>query len=355
MEIFTLLKANIRHKKGSFVSIIILMLIICMSFTAIFSIKQNCANGINDAYRRVNSSDLTLLMSNRVITDELLRSVEQHPAVKDMVVKEAIFVFDSKFGDVQDTNPWFLLRLTDEYSILNDRLTGYADETPALQKGELYLPQGIATKLGCGIGDTVKLNTIGGIEEFTVKGFVVEPTCGAMNMGLKQVFISDEDFARLQADAIGKSTEQKQADFRIIELYKADESINEGQFKRQLNKDTGVIDYCFFSLTKAQAYEYTVIFSDMILWGLLVFVAFLVCVVLIVMAHSISTSIEMEYTSLGVLKAQGFTEGRIKMVFAAQYLLAQVIGALLGMICAWPLIKILGGIFQPILAIPCAN
>ena len=49
MEVLTLLKANIRHKKGSFVSIIILMLIISLTFTAIISIKNNCENGIEDA------------------------------------------------------------------------------------------------------------------------------------------------------------------------------------------------------------------------------------------------------------------------------------------------------------------
>lgn len=54
MEIFTLLKANIRHKKGSFVSIMILMLIVSMSFTAIFSLKDNCINSIEKALDSIN-------------------------------------------------------------------------------------------------------------------------------------------------------------------------------------------------------------------------------------------------------------------------------------------------------------
>ena len=78
MEILTLLKANIRHKKGSFVSIIILMLIVSLSFTAVFSIRDNSVNSINNALESVNTANLNLLMNNHVLTDELLDSVEEH-------------------------------------------------------------------------------------------------------------------------------------------------------------------------------------------------------------------------------------------------------------------------------------
>lgn len=355
MEILTLLKANIRHKKGSFVSIIILMLIVSMSFTAVFSVKDNCTDGVNDAIAGADVADITLFMNHQALTDELLASVEKHSLVKKMVVKEAVATFDAEFGGKRETNPWFLVRLTDDCRILNKDLSGYAEETPGLHKGEIYVSQGVGAKLGCGIGDTIKINTLGGVEAFTIKGFSVEPVCGAMNMGLKQVVVSDEDFARLQAEAIALATEQQQADFRIIGLYKAGDSVSETAFKRQLNKDTGVVDYAFFTLTKSQSHSYTVLFSDMILSVLLIFVAFLVGIVLIVMAHAISTSIEMEYTGLGVLKAQGFTQNKIKMVFGAQYLLAESIGAVLGVALAFPLIRFFGGIFQPILAIPYEN
>ena len=37
MEMITLLKANIRHKKGSFVSVILLTMIVAMSVTIVLS------------------------------------------------------------------------------------------------------------------------------------------------------------------------------------------------------------------------------------------------------------------------------------------------------------------------------
>ena len=41
MDIILLIKKNIRYKKGSFTSIIMLMLIIALSITTIVSIKEN--------------------------------------------------------------------------------------------------------------------------------------------------------------------------------------------------------------------------------------------------------------------------------------------------------------------------
>lgn len=163
MEIFTLLKANIRHKKGSFVSIIILMLIISMSFTAVFSIKENCSNSIQNALDNVNAGDLNMIMNADMLSNELLESVENHSLVKDVVVKEAVATVETKFGDEKtDNSMWAMVKLTDEYRLLNEDLSGYADEVPELKSGEIYVPQAVNTTLGCNIGDKIELNTVNG-------------------------------------------------------------------------------------------------------------------------------------------------------------------------------------------------
>lgn len=355
MEVLTLLRANIRHKKGSFVSIIILMMIVSLAFTAIISVRDNCVESTEAALERANAGSLALFIEKKNLSDALLDSVKNHPAVKDVTFKEAVKSLGATFGEIEDGNPWMMTRLTPKDSLLNEDASGYANHTPALKSGEMYISQGLGTKMGCDIGDTLLISTLTGEREFLVKGFIVEPLCGSMNMGYKIVFISDEDFAQLQQDALTKNPNNLDVDYRVLQIHKADESLSDSQFKRQLNLDTGIIDHALGTLSRTQTIEYTNIYPDIISNVLMIFVVFLVAIVLIVMAHSISTSIEMEYTSLGVLKAQGFTERKIRMVFSAQYLVAQLVGALLGMVAALPLIHFLGGIFQPILSIPCQN
>ena len=50
MEIITLLRANIRHKKGSFISVILLTLLIAMSITTVLSIQESTRTGVNTSY-----------------------------------------------------------------------------------------------------------------------------------------------------------------------------------------------------------------------------------------------------------------------------------------------------------------
>lgn len=57
MEILTLLKANIRHKKGSIVSVILLTLIIAMSVTTILSIKESAFKGVDNAHEICDTPD----------------------------------------------------------------------------------------------------------------------------------------------------------------------------------------------------------------------------------------------------------------------------------------------------------
>lgn len=355
MEIVTLLKSNIRHRKGSFVSIIILMLIVSMSFTAIFSIKDNSSNGIEKAFEDTNIGDINMYIRTDALTDDILDPVKNHSSVEDVIVRESVVGYGTEFDDVENTNSLFITKLTDEYSLIDEDLSGYAEKVPALEKGEIYIPQGLATMLGCEIGDTIKLITITDAYEFTVKGFIVEPVYGYVTVNIKQVFVSDEDFAILQKEAIENETEEEYADCRLIQVYKADESVSDNDFKKQLSEETEIINYAEGAFTKTQLMTYCNMFPDIILSVLLAFVAFLVAIVLIVMAHSISTSIEMEYTSLGVLKAQGFTEGKIRIILALQYIFAEIVGSIIGILLALPLIKFFGNIFQPMTAVPAEN
>ena len=58
MEIITLVKANIRHKKGSFTSIIILMTIISAALLSMLSVQGDAFHSISDAHDRVHTENI---------------------------------------------------------------------------------------------------------------------------------------------------------------------------------------------------------------------------------------------------------------------------------------------------------
>ena len=148
-------------------------------------------------------------------------------------------------------------------------------------------------------------------------------------------------------------TEDKHGLAKNLEIYKADDcSISNVQLRRQLNLEMGLTDMGVFSLTNDLAMYYTTMIPEIVCSVLLVFIALLLAIVIIVTVHSISVEIEANYVTFGVLKAQGFDKSKIRALFLGQYLLAEIIGAVLGIALSIPLIGICSNIFVAMTAVP---
>lgn len=346
MEIITLLKANIRHRKGSFVSIILLMIIVAMSVTAIFSAQDNVIGAIDRELTSLDSGDILFFIKRTALTNELKAAVENSGLVGRTAEYSAVVAGKMSSGENIYESPLFIQKQREGYKLFNKALDGYEDVTPTLQKGEIYLPLGLETNMHCKIGDTVTAKTNFGEYTYTIKGFIAEPVNGSAMIGWTQLFIGSEDYDALEADCLAAETDTLSSDYRLLYVYKADGcELSDVRLCRQLNLETGILNYALGSMARSQSIYYTNLFAETILNIMLVFVVMLFIIVLIVMGHSITTGIEMEYVSLGVLKAQGFTNGKIKAVFTMQYLSAQLIGTIIGVAAAIPLTKLIGGIF----------
>ena len=75
MELLTLVKANLKHKKGGFLSILILMLIISTVLTSVLSIQKNMDTRIYDAHDAVGTGDLVIFMEHKELTEDMLLSL----------------------------------------------------------------------------------------------------------------------------------------------------------------------------------------------------------------------------------------------------------------------------------------
>lgn len=353
MEILTLLKANIRRKKGSFVSVILLTLIITMSVTTILSIKESAFKGVNNAHEICDTSDLLVMYRSDNLTDDLVEKIKSDDRVKRVDISDSILTEKATMGNEAHNNTMFITRYDENIRLLKSDLNGIAENTPELQKGGIYVPQGLLTVLHGKVGEKISLETLDGEHEFIVKGILLEPMLGASVNGFKILCISDEDFSEIAVSVSEAETEDKHGLGKNLKIYKADDcTLTNGQFRRQLNLDTGVTNMSIWSLTNDMSIHYTTLFPEIISSVLIVFVMFLLVIVVIVTVHSISVEIETNYVTFGVLKAQGFNKNKIRMLFLYQYLLAEMIGAVLGISLSIPLIKLTSNIFVTVTAIP---
>lgn len=356
MEILTLLKANIRGKKGSFVSVILLTFIIAMSVTTILSIKESTVKGVNRIHELCDTPDIWVVYFANNLTDRIVEDVKNDDRVEQVKVVESIITEKAIMDGEEYGNTMQLIKAEGNIRILKQSLNGIEENVPGPQKGEIYVPQGFLTDMDGEVGQKVTVQTIAGDYEFTVKGLLLEPMVGSSMIGWKVFCISDEDFSEIFSTISQEETEDRHGLGKILEICKADScALTDGQFRRQLNFDTGVTDMAYGSATKDMSIHYTTLFPEIISSILLVFIMLLLAIVVIVTVHSISVEIETNYVTFGVLKAQGFDKNKIFLLFLGQYLLAELIGAVLGIALSIPLIGITSNIFVTITAVPAVT
>lgn len=352
MDILTLLRANIKRKKGTFFGIMFLMILVSSLLTMLFSIKKNVAKSIDDAYVEAQVADVFIDVDSRKFTDEMLASLEEHPLVERVRTASALLMRKHYYKGKENNQSWLILPINPVVTRkFNDDFTAYEDSVPTPSENGMYVPQGISTRYGCKVGDEILFETRGGTYTLTIEGFIVEPICGASVIGWKTVFVNPETYEKMAAD-IDAAEDDSIGRVTIVYLdKKADCGLSDGAFAKKINVDTGVQNYAYSSETKTQMKYYTNLFSEIICSVMIVFAIILAAVVVIIMAHNITVTIEESYTELGILKAQGFTKGRIRILFSLLYILAQLLGSVIGTLLAVPLVWKFGNLFQPIVGI----
>ena len=344
MEILTLLKANIKRKKGTFVGILLLTAIIVAMMSSIFSARDNYQAGMQRAFSESGSGDIVTYINPENLTEEVCASVESNALVDHVDYYEAFLTQGIGTDKNFDWESHFAMEMREGIRLFNENLDGFANEIPPLLQGEIYLPLGLRSKINCEVGGIVSVALYTGeYADFTVKGFVQEPSQGSLTIGYKQIFISHEDYVRIWDSYNIPELEERTVYVKALMIHQAKDSVlSAAKFQRQLNLETKIIDLSIGSLNKDQSIRYSTLMPDIVIDIVQAFSLLLFVVILIVISHSIGTEIEIDYVTLGILKAQGFTEKKLRTLFILQYIMAQTIGILLGGLAAIPIGKVIG-------------
>lgn len=358
MEILTVLKGNMKHHKGAFISVVLLLFIIAMSFAAITSLNDNLKKDVEAANELAGTGDYVVLIPDKQVTEDLFSKLEDNENVSQVEDRKGLAVNEPVISGNVSSNFMLLMPYEpyrEQYQIFNDKADGFIDSIE-LSSGEILVPVSFKELYSCKKGDTYEVESVNGKETFTVKGFMQEPYLGASVIGVKQVFICEEDYERLyELQENAKSDEDKMFRYHFIHIDQSEDSIlSLSEFQKNINDDTNIVEYSI-SLTREASMEYTLMFTTIFSGILYVFMILLFLIVMIVVGHNISTSLEMDYVDLGILKAQGFTKGKIRLVYVLQYTVAGFFGMTLGFIFSYPVLAMLGKSMQSITGILASN
>ena len=137
MEILTLLRANVKRKKGTFFGILFLMILVAALLTMLFSIKKNVTKSIDEAYIEAKAGDVFMNIPAERLTPELLNSVKEHPLVDHVETMDAILMRKRYIRGKEDNESWLIVPLNDvvTHQFADDSFSSYQDHVDPLHDG----------------------------------------------------------------------------------------------------------------------------------------------------------------------------------------------------------------------------
>lgn len=349
MKYITLLKANIKRQKGSFIGIFILIFIITVSSCAVLTIWNNSRTYESEQMDRLGCGDITSWANGREINDKLKKQIEKLEETEKVEIQDVVFVnyhvngYDAGGnGMVAEYNPEEY-----EYYIYNKNFSDREKEPPLLGEGEVYISPSFTALYEAEIGDKVEVEITGekDVYTFTIAGFFEDPFMGSSMMGMKTMLVSKTDMQKLE-EKIKEAGENAiggiGSAFHIFMNEKSEKTVSE--FQGEINEQTDLNSYAWFTYQKDTMMGFMLILQNIFAGFLLVFVLVLLVVAMLVISHSIVSSIEQDYTDMGILKAVGFTEKDLQMVKTMQYVTAIVTGIILGIPVSVPVVKLVNRI-----------
>ncbi len=363
-EILTVIKGNFRKNKGSFISVAILMFVVSVALTTAFSVIIN--TNIRDA-EQMDAGGLGNIMAaidyeykgqtideyyaycdelaNKMLAVDGVESIDQIPTVIMYIVdvnggdgNGSVFVYDYQ-------SKYLTYNIYDE----NDKLiTDFR-----LNEGEIIVPVSFKSLYNTEIGDEVTLNLEGWEEKeenyrtYRIAAYMEDPYMGSSVMGIKTLLLCDEDIAKLCEKDF-----TKEGNALIFSVHKSKESVlTDAELEAKLNRETSYASYTWITLTKAQAYNYMTMITNIFAGILVAFIVMLVVATIIVLGHNISSSIEHDFVNLGILKAVGMSNNKLRFSIMLGYLFAGLVGANIGVPVAIPCIAAINKIIRPVIGL----
>lgn len=359
MEWLTLLRANIRHQKSSFIGIMILMFFVSLSLTTVLTIYVNTDKRVSQALKEDGYGYMVIqLFSEKVPNGDIVTLMNK---IKENNPVESVNKVEAVYSEVIDLNGYtsdtVILQPEKQecfkFRIFNDAENGFLEKSEELKQGEVSVPISFKSLYQCKIGDRISFKSGGEAKEYTVKYFLEDPFCGSSMMGIKNVLMNNKDLEVLYQQAHNSKEIERGT---ILNIFKEkDSKIGFMKFERLINESSDVGGFARSSMGIDQAKGYMLLITNIFCGLLLSFIIVLIIVAVIVMNHNITSSIDLEYENLGILKAMGFSGSKLKGIYVLQYLISALAGSFLGIPVAIPIIAYVNRLTAPVTGLLVAN
>ncbi|MEE0676070.1 MAG: ABC transporter permease [Ruminococcus sp.] len=321
---FDILKRDLKRKKTMNL-IILLFVILSVMFISSSVMNLTAMTGSLDSFfDKAGISDYTVFeRSGGTVT--VADAVKNAEGVTDFKQEESIFLSNHKFvgrakkKDSQNANTSLVCCLSHQIQRYFD---GSDNEITEVADGEVYVRQSLLDNSNAKVGDKVELTVADVTRTFTVRDTLKDAMLGSSMMGNARFLISENDYKAFE------KAEPLEPYLFYISLIDTDDIPT---LEKALNDCDAIVFY-----GERSWLQFTYI-MEMIIAGILLVVSIaLILIAVVILRFTISFTLSEEFRQIGIMKAIGIPNGKIRSLYLVKYLAVSVVGAAIGLALSFP-------------------
>ncbi len=326
-----ILKRDLKRKRT--MNVILLLFITLASMFVASSVNNilSVTTALDDYFEMANAPDYLGATMNKSDGDETEDVIDSAELVEDYRTEQILYMANTMISCekeevaipsgtllLQGDNDLALNYFLEDNNILTD-----------VAPGEVYMTGHMMESAKLSVGDMLTVTVEGSSKEFRVAGGIKDAVLGSNGMSITRYIVDEEDYLFLSQGADVATMyggalyyiETADTDAMLTELGEA-----AGAFI--FSMDRGYMRFCYI--------------FDMIVTGILLAVSVLLIVIsFVVLRFTITFTLSEEYREIGVMKAIGIKNGKIRTLYLTKYAVLAVVGAAIGLILSFPFGRLL--------------
>lgn len=320
----SVLKKDLKRKKA--MNMVLLLFIILATMFVSSSVNNiiNVTTALDNYFEMANAPDYFVATMNKNLSVDIDETVGSASAVDRYAVENILFLSSDNFifededivinggTNLVQSDIWMNYFLSDG-SILE-----------TVKPGEFYMTEGKADALGVDVGDRLTIELNGVSREFVLADKIKDALLGSNQLSITRYIISEEDF---ECFLSAENTEEYYGG-TLVYLYSSDMEKVSTQIKPIVDNSICTMDRAFM--------EFCYILDMIVVGVLLVVSIILIAIAFVVLRFTISFTLSEEFREIGVMKAIGIGNFRIRGLYLVKYMGLSVIGATIGFALSFP-------------------
>ena len=321
-----ILKKDLKRKKAMNIILLVFIILATMFVSSSVNNIVSVTTALDNYIEMSGVPDYVGATMSKSVAPDLDEMLENAKSIDGFESEDIIYMSQSNIqrdGKSLNASTNTQLLQSDEDMSVNY----FLDDNSILESvkpGELYMFSYAMENTGLEIGDKITIEIENVSREFTIAGGFKDAVLGSNMMGMVRYIINEEDFRAY-------TSEETITTLYGGKLY----YIETADVEKMISEISDVSDSFIFTMDRALL-KFSYIF-DMIVTGILLMISvILIAVAFVVLRFTITFTLSEDFREIGVMKAIGISNMKIRGLYLVKYAGLSVMGSLIGLALSFP-------------------